>query len=51
MSRRAKTFFTLAMFALCFATIGRAPRMPERLGDETLTIMQRASVTRAAGAN
>lgn len=44
MSRRAKTLFTIAMFALCFATLGRAPRMPERFGDETLTMAQREAV-------
>ncbi|MBN9061502.1 MAG: hypothetical protein J0H41_03555 [Rhizobiales bacterium] len=39
--RRCQTLFTLAMVGLCLAVIGRAPRLPERIGDETLKMAQR----------
>lgn len=48
MSRRAKIYFTIVMFGLCFATLGRAPRMPERFGDETLAMAQREAVRAGA---
>lgn len=47
--RRLKTFSLISLFALSFATQGKAPRMPELRGAAVLEMTQRAAVEKMQG--
>ena len=47
MPRRLNSLLLIAMFGLCFATLGRTPRMPEMRGAATLEMAQREGAVRA----